>query len=99
MRQAYVVKLGTETNPSQREFAGCVEEVDTGRELRFTSTDELLTFLAECFDLGKKEKAGTDEPCVGVKELSHAERTSRKVGRHNRASSSRSNRNGVRLRL
>jgi hypothetical protein len=63
MRQAYVVKLGAGTNPSNREFVGCVEEVDTGRELRFTSTEELLTFLAECFDRGKKEGGETDEPC------------------------------------
>jgi hypothetical protein len=65
MKQAYVVKLGAETNPSKREFVGCVEEVDTGRELRFTSTEELLTFLAECFDRGKKEEADADEPCGG----------------------------------
>lgn len=62
MRQAYVVKLGAETNPSKREFVGYVEEVDTGLELRFTSTEELLTFLAECFDRGKKEEA-ENEPC------------------------------------
>lgn len=60
MRHAYVVKLGTATNPSKREFVGCVEEVDTGRELRFTSTEELLTFLAECFHRGKKEEAETN---------------------------------------
>lgn len=29
---------------------GFIEEVDTGRELRFRSTDHLLAFLAECFD-------------------------------------------------
>ena len=63
MRQAYVVKLGAGTNPSKREFVGCVEEVDTGRELRFTSTEELLTFLAECFDRGRKEESQPNEPC------------------------------------
>jgi hypothetical protein len=65
MRQAYVVKLGSETNPSERDFVGCVEEVDTGRELRFTSTEELLTFLAECFDRGTQEEADSDDPCGG----------------------------------
>lgn len=65
MRQAYVVKLGAGTNPSNREFVGWVEEVDTGRELRFTSTEELLTFLAECFDRGKLKAGETDEPCNG----------------------------------
>lgn len=63
MRQAYVVKLGSETNSAEREFSGWVEEVDTGRELRFTSTEELLTFLAECFERGKKEEADADDPC------------------------------------
>jgi hypothetical protein len=65
MSQAYVVKLGSETNPSKREFARCVEEVDTGRELRFTSTEELLTFLADCFEKGKKELADSDDRCGG----------------------------------
>jgi hypothetical protein len=27
-----------------------VEEVDSGKELRFRSNDELLKFLGECFD-------------------------------------------------
>jgi hypothetical protein len=63
MRQAYVVKLGSETNSAEREFAGWVEEVDTGRELRFTSTEALLTFLAECFERGKTEEADADDPC------------------------------------
>jgi hypothetical protein len=61
MKQAYVVKLRSETNPSKREFVGCVEEVDTGREMRFTSTEELLTFLAECFERGKKEVADSED--------------------------------------
>jgi hypothetical protein len=65
MRQAYVVKLGAETNSSKREFVGCVEEVDTGRELRFTSTEELLTFLAECFDRGDQDDVDTNDPCGG----------------------------------
>jgi hypothetical protein len=62
MKQAYVVKLGSETNPAKREFVGWVEQVDTGRELRFTSTEELLTFLAECFARGKPQ-GEADDPC------------------------------------
>jgi len=50
MKQAYVLHLGPETKGSRRHFEGSIEEVDTGRELRFKSTDELLTFLAECFE-------------------------------------------------
>ena len=63
MKQAYVVKLASETRSAEREFSGWVEEVDTGRELRFNSTEELLTFLAECFERGKKKEAGADDPC------------------------------------
>jgi hypothetical protein len=66
MRQAYVLKLGSGTNPSKGHFVGCIEEVDTGRELRFKSTDELLAFLAECFEKSTQQRQQSqepDEPC------------------------------------
>jgi hypothetical protein len=50
MKQAFVLQLAPETETARRRFVGCIEEVDTGRELRFRSTDELLAFLAQCFD-------------------------------------------------
>ena len=50
MRQAFVLTLGYETEVNCRQFAGLIEEVDTGRELRFRSTEELLEFLAQCFE-------------------------------------------------
>src|SRR4030095_11292536 len=50
MRQAFVLHLGSETETARRHFEGCIEEVDTGHELRFRSTDELLEFLGKCFD-------------------------------------------------
>ena len=50
MRRAFVLKLGPETQPAKRHFEGYIEEVDTGRELRFRSTEELLVFLSKCFD-------------------------------------------------
>lgn len=53
MRRAFVLQLGPATQPATKQFEGCIEEVDTGRQLRFRSTQELLAFLAECF-----EKAG-----------------------------------------
>jgi hypothetical protein len=62
MRQAYVLQLGAETDASRQQFVGCIEEVDTGRELRFKSTDELLAFLAECFDRGRKCQPEPDDP-------------------------------------
>ena len=50
MRQAFVLQLGAESDAARRHFVGFIEEVDTGRELRFKSTDELLTFLAQCVE-------------------------------------------------
>jgi hypothetical protein len=63
MRQAFVLKLGAETEPARRHFVGSIEEVDTGRELRFKSTDELLAFLAQCFENEMKQhEPEIDEP-------------------------------------
>lgn len=62
MRHAYVLQLASETEASRRHFVGCIEEVDTGRELRFKSTEELLAFLAECFERGKHLELEPDEP-------------------------------------
>ena len=62
MNLAYVLQLGSETDAARRHFVGRIEEVDTGRELRFKSTDELLAFLAECFDKSRKQELESDEP-------------------------------------
>jgi hypothetical protein len=51
MRGAFVVQLGPETRPTEGQFEGWVEEVDSGTELRFCSSDELLRFLGQRFDL------------------------------------------------
>ena len=45
-----MVRLGPKTRPSEGRFEGWVEEVDTGKELRFSSNHELLTFLGERFE-------------------------------------------------
>jgi hypothetical protein len=50
MRGAFVLQLGCDTQPPRRHFVGQIEEVDTGQELRFRSTDELLAFLGKCFE-------------------------------------------------
>lgn len=39
-----------------------IEEVDTGRELRFKSTDELLSFLAFCFEDAPRCEREPDGP-------------------------------------
>jgi len=62
MKLAYILQLGSETDVARRHFVGWIEEVDTGRELRFKSTDELLDFLAECFDNSRKRELEPDEP-------------------------------------
>jgi hypothetical protein len=53
MRGAFVVQLGPETKPAEGRFEGWVEEVDSSTELRFRSTEELLKFLGQRFDLVK----------------------------------------------
>lgn len=56
MRQAFVLQLGAETDTARQHFVGVIEEVDTGRELRFKSTGELLAFLAQCFEKELKQE-------------------------------------------
>ena len=49
MRGAFVIRLARETNPANGHFEGSIEEVDSGRELKFQSSTELLRFLGERF--------------------------------------------------
>ena len=51
MRGAFVVQLGPETRPTEGQFEGWVEEVDSGTELRFRSGEELLEFIAKRYEL------------------------------------------------
>jgi hypothetical protein len=51
MRRAFVVQLGPETQHFRRHFVGRIEEVDTGREAKFHSTEDLLDFLRDCCEL------------------------------------------------
>jgi hypothetical protein len=51
MRRAFVVQLGPETQHLRRHFVGRIEEVDTGREAKFHSTEDLLAFLSDCCEL------------------------------------------------
>ena len=64
MRCAFVVRLGPTTKPREGEFEGLVEEVDTGKERRFCSKEELLTFLGECFATasGTEDQGETELP-------------------------------------
>ena len=62
MRGAFVVQLGPETRPTEGQFEGWVEEVDSYTQLRFRSGEELLKFLGARFDLvlasASKDRAG-----------------------------------------
>jgi hypothetical protein len=62
MRPAFVLTLAHETDINRRQFLGVIEEVDTGRELRFRSTEELLEFLAQCFEDAKRREELSEEP-------------------------------------
>jgi hypothetical protein len=48
MKRTFVVRLSPEANPAEGKFQGHVEEVDTGRELRFRSLEEFLAFVQDC---------------------------------------------------
>ena len=62
MRQAFVLQLGAETDTARQHFVGVIEEVDTGRELRFKSTGELLAFLAQCLETELKQEPQDESP-------------------------------------
>ena len=60
MRGAFVIRLGAATNPSSDHFEGCIEEVDSGKELKFQSSSELLRFLGERFEAAYRERLEND---------------------------------------
>jgi hypothetical protein len=68
MRCGFVIRLGSATKPSEGRFEGWVEEVDTGKELRFRSNDELLRFLGERFE----ERLATGNPSAGCEDADKA---------------------------
>ena len=52
MKGAFVIRLGAGTKPSENHFEGWAEEVDSGKEVKFHSLDELVRFLKERFQMG-----------------------------------------------
>jgi hypothetical protein len=81
MRLAFVLRLGNDTRPADGFFEGWVEEVDSCTELRFRSTDELLKFLGQRFNLTmtvSKQEASADTRQSLVQK---ANRTARAVRR------------------
>ena len=61
MRWAFVLQLGSQTKAPPGQLEGWIEEVDTGREMRFRSTDELLAFLGECFEATQRRRRAADD--------------------------------------
>ena len=60
-----MLRLGAGTKPSDGLFEGWVEEVDSGKELRFHSVNELLAFMGQRFvelSMPRASAAGSGEP-------------------------------------
>jgi len=55
MQGAYVVHLGAPDKQSHEELEGRIEEVDTGKSLRFHSGGELIQFLRERLKVARTE--------------------------------------------
>jgi len=49
MRGAFVIRLGPQTDSVRGQFEGTAEEVDTGKRVKFRSTEEMLRFLGQTF--------------------------------------------------
>lgn len=65
MRLAFVLRLAKDTRPSESHFEGWIEEVDSGKEVRFRSTEELLRFLAQRFIIQSQQWRMKVEPNQG----------------------------------
>ena len=50
MKRAFVLRLSPEARPSIGKLEGRIEEVDSGRSLKFSSTEEFLQFLQRSLD-------------------------------------------------
>ena len=61
MRGAFVLRLGPHTDPSTGHLEGSIEEIDSGKELKFQSSAELLRFLCERFQATVKDMVENDK--------------------------------------
>ena len=50
MKRAFVLRLTPEARPVDGTFRGRVEEVDSGRNVKFVTIEEFLNFLQQCLD-------------------------------------------------
>ena len=58
MRGTFVLRFA---ESSDRRFSGWIEEVDTGKETRFNSAEDLLEFLGRCFDEAQRREHSNDD--------------------------------------
>ena len=58
LRGAFVLRIVEST---ERRLRGWIEEVDTGKESRFNSAEELLAFLGRCFDEAQQCEHGDND--------------------------------------
>ncbi len=61
MRRAFVLRIAPDFDVDLGKVEGWVEEVDTGRELKFRSAPELLTFLSKCVKESAIKKEGRED--------------------------------------
>jgi hypothetical protein len=87
MRLAFVVRLGNGTRPAESLFEGWVEEVDSCTELRFRSSDELLKFLGQRFDLTMPATKQDSEADTTPSPIHKANRMARGVRRRPKSGS------------
>lgn len=57
-----MVRLGAKTEAARGHFEGRVEEVDTGNELKFQSTEELLCFFGQCYEEALRRERELNQP-------------------------------------
>jgi hypothetical protein len=82
MRGAFVIRLRQETNPAEGHFEGSIEEVDSGKQLNFQSSTELLRFLGERFQAAFKDTARERQavPPETEKQSARADRSASTAG-------------------
>jgi len=56
MRRAFVLRIAPDFDFDNNKVEGWVEEVDTGRDLRFRSAPDLLAFLSRCVKESAKQR-------------------------------------------
>ena len=81
MRFAFVLRLGNDSRPADGFFEGWIEEVDSYTELRFRSTEELLKFLGDRFDLSTAADKPGEAIANDQRAVKKAKRTARSLRR------------------